>query len=81
MLSAEAKPKRITQTEALIILHITRKPNSIIVYYSFKKAIICVFKFECGLAFSALSFCLVGETRVDDDVSAWDIECNCDVVR
>ena len=31
MLSAEAKLRRITQTEALIILHITRKPNSIIV--------------------------------------------------
>ena len=31
MLSAEAKLRRITQTEALIIPHILREPNSIIV--------------------------------------------------
>ena len=31
MLSAEAKLRRITQTEALLIPHILREPNSIIV--------------------------------------------------
>ena len=35
VLSAEAKLRRITQTEALIIPHILREPNSIIVLYLF----------------------------------------------
>ena len=37
VLSVEAKLRRITQTEALIILHNTRKPNSIIVLLFIKR--------------------------------------------
>ena len=38
MLFAEVKLRRITQAEALIILHITRKPNSIIVLLFIEKS-------------------------------------------
>ena len=34
--SRPRRPRRITPSEISIILHMTRKPNSIIVYYSFK---------------------------------------------